>query len=116
MQQICNIQTGTHVDADSLRKTKKGLFKQKLSLLRRRKRRRNSIGSVSSASESFRTITPLNSDKEDVADIGKEPFDWGRSQSPTTTSTSYKKGRRFASQLILLLYFYFHFFLFPYFN
>ena len=60
----------------------------------KRRKRRNSIGTVSSASDSFRTVTPLNSDEERMADVENESFDGGRCLSAMTeTSTPENKGK-----------------------
>lgn len=58
----------------------------------RRKKRRNSIGTVSSASDSFRTVTPLNSDVEDMDGVRHESFDGGMGPLSMKTSTSRNNG------------------------
>ena len=78
------------VDGNSTRGSKKGLFQGKLCLGKTR-RRRNSVGTMSSVSDSFRTVTPLNSDEEDAAGFADESFDGGSLSSSIKTSTP-KKG------------------------
>ena len=78
------------VDGNSTRGSKKGLFQGKLCLGKTR-RRRNSVGTMSSVSDSFRTVTPLNSDEEGAAGFADESFDGGSLPSSIKTSTP-KKG------------------------
>ena len=87
------LNTGSQeVDGDSLRGSRKSLFQGKLCLGKTR-RRRNSVGTISSVSDSFRTVTPLNSDEEDAAGFADESFDGGSLPSTINTSTP-KKGNR----------------------
>jgi len=80
------------VDGNSTRGSKKGLFQGKLCLGKTR-RRRNSVGTMSSVSDSFRTVTPLNSDEEGAAGFADESFDEGSLPSSIKTSTP-KKGNK----------------------
>ena len=80
------------VDGHSTRGSKKGLLKGKLCLGKTR-RRRNSVGTTSSVSDSFRTVTPLSSDEEDAAGFADESFDGGSLTSSIKTSTP-KKGNK----------------------
>ena len=80
------------VDGNSLSGSKKRLFHGKFCLGKTR-RRRNSIGTTSSVSDSFRTVTPLNSDEEDAARFADESVDGGSLPSTIKTSTP-KKGNR----------------------
>lgn len=50
---------------DIRQEAKKGLFRGKFAILRKRKRK-NSIETVSSVSGSFRTVTPLNSECDET--------------------------------------------------
>ena len=77
-------------NSNSTRGSKKGLFQGKLCLGKPR-RRRNSVGTTSSVSDSFRTVTPLNSDEEAAAGFADESFDGGSLPSSIKTSTP-KKG------------------------
>ena len=58
----------------------------------KRKKRRNSIGTMSSASDSFRTVTPLNSDVEDMDGARYESFDGGMGPLSIKTSTPRNNG------------------------
>lgn len=90
---VCCILSGSQeVDADDLRDSKKGRLRRKLCLGKTR-RRRNSVGTTSSASDSFRTVTPLNSDVEDEAGLADESFD-SRGFPPSINTSTPKKGSR----------------------
>ena len=78
------------VDGNSTRGSKTGLFQGKFCLGKTRKRR-NSVGTMSSVSDSFRTVTPLNSDEDGAAGFADESFDGGSLPSSIRTSTP-KKG------------------------
>lgn len=79
------------VDGNNTRGSKKGLFHGKLCLGKTR-RRRNSIGTVSSVSDSFRTVTPLNSDEESAAGFADESFDGGSLPASSIATSTPKKG------------------------
>jgi len=78
------------VDSNSMGGSKKGIFQGKL-CLGKAMRRRNSVGSLSSVTDSFRTVTPLNSDEEDAAGFADESFDGGSLSSSKKTSTPKKE-------------------------
>lgn len=78
------------VDSNSMGGSKKGFFQGKL-CLGKTMRRRNSVGTLSSVSDSFRTVTPLNSDEEDAAGFADGSFDCGSLSSSKKTSTPKKE-------------------------
>lgn len=78
------------VDSNSMGGSKKGIFQGKL-CLGKAMRRRNSVGSLSSVTDSFRTVTPLNSNEEDAAGFADESFDRGSLSSSKKTSTPKKE-------------------------
>ena len=78
------------MNVDDLQETQKGLFQRRLSLLRGRKRR-SSIGTMSSKSDSFRTVTPLSSERGEASDEGSEGK---RRHSAVKTSTPKDANRK----------------------
>lgn len=56
-----------------------------------KRRRRNSVGTVSSVSDSFKSVTPLNSDAEDEGGSVNESFDW-ENLSPAIKTSTPRKG------------------------
>ena len=78
------------MDGNNTRGSKTGLFQGKL-CLGKTKRRKNSVGTMSSVSDSFRTVTPLNSDEDGAAGFADESFDGGSLPSSIKASTP-KKG------------------------
>lgn len=63
----------------------------------KRRKRRNSIGTVSSASDSFRTVTPLDSDVDDLDGVRDESFEGGMGPLSMKTSTPRNNGQSILS-------------------
>ncbi|XP_068745491.1 uncharacterized protein [Montipora capricornis] len=85
---------GSGSKADIPLEAKKGFLRRTFALMRRRNRK-NSIDTVTSVSDSFRTVTPLNSDHDEVGGIRNVSFGSIEMMpsSPIRTSTPKGKGR-----------------------